>query len=208
MHKPDNNIGGWSRDVSALDKFISNPVRIWLDDKTNQLLLDYLNIKYCSGKGCVINAIYDYSYLIMPAFKALEGTMLQIGRELGFDLEKYDYSVGGIFSQENLNRYYDEVFDKIKTINENKKLDIKQWLDNSRRILRSLRHNPAHYGGDTKGFEEAYIDGEAILFTIKNIVLAIIDTGLVTQSGNRKEDGERAREQKKRIIGLKEAASE
>jgi hypothetical protein len=198
MHKPDAMISCWSRDVNKLDEFLTNPVRVWLDTKTREFLLDYLNIKYCSNKGYVINDIYDYSYLMMPAFKALEGTMLQIGRELSFDLKKYDYSVGGIFSEDNLNKYYDEVLDKIGSIDKDKKMDIRQWLDNARRILRSLRHNPAHYNGDVKNYVSAFNDGEAILFTIKEIVRAFIDSGLVTPSGNREEDKRRALAEKKR----------
>ena len=59
-----------------------------------------------------------------------------------------------------------------------KKLDIKQWLDNARRILSSLRHNPAHYNGDRKGFEKAFLDGDLILSTINYMCIALIESGI------------------------------
>ena len=113
MFTPKTNLGCYSRDPNHLDKFIDHKVRIWLDEKIKMFLLDYVNIKYIS-QSYYIGNIFDYSYLIMPAFKALEGTMLQIGEQLGFDLEKHKYKTGVIFSEGNLDKYYKEVLDKIK----------------------------------------------------------------------------------------------
>lgn len=46
-----------------------------------------------------IDGLWDYSYLITPAFKALEGTLLKIGEELGFDIKKFKHRVGLIFKE-------------------------------------------------------------------------------------------------------------
>lgn len=180
MFKPDNKLSPLTHDSKYLDNFIDSKVRIWLgSDGENilEFLLDYINIKYTS-KTCFIDNMHDYSYLIMPAFKALEGTMFQIGRQLGFDVERYKYRIGFMFNGDNLDKYYKDVLDKIESISEEKKLDVKQWLDNARRILSSLRHNPAHYNGDVKAFEKAFLDGDLILSTINYMCLALIESGI------------------------------
>jgi len=188
MFKPKNKLSAWSRDTGALDQFIDNRVRTWLNERTRNFLRDYMNIKYVSQTH-MMEGLWDYSYLIMPAFKALEGTMFQIGECLGFDSEKYKNKVGGMFSQENLDEFYKDVLDKIESVSEDERLDIKQWLDNARRILRSLRHNPAHYGGDVKTFEKAFMDGELIVSTINYMCLALLDSHVfdkVTSGGAEK----------------------
>lgn len=180
MFKPSMT-GAWSDRTEDLRQFIDIKVRDWLNDRIRGLLLDYLNIKYVS-KGSAVGGLHDYSYLIMPAFKALEGTMLHIGLKLGFDIEKYQYKTGRIFSEENLEKYYADVLDKITTLDEEKRLDIKQWLDNVRRILKSLRHNPAHYNGEWKTFEKAFLDGDMILSTINYMCLALIESKIFENS--------------------------
>ena len=177
MFKPKTELGSYTRDQSHLETFLDNKVRIWLNERARLFLLDYINIKYVSQTYYIPN-IWDYSYLIMPAFKALEGTMLQIGEQLGFDITKYKYKVGLMFSEENLEKFYNDVLDKTAKISEEKRLDIKQWLDNARRILSSLRHNPAHFNGDTKTFEKAFLDGDLILSTINYMCLALIESGV------------------------------
>ena len=200
MLKPMSKLGSWSRDHATLDKHIGTQTRIWLDDKTKELLLDYVNIKYVVSNGGYVDNVHDYSYLIMPTFKALEGTTLQIGRELGFDIEKYKYKTGIIFNEENLEKYYEDVLNKAEDLDEEKKLDIKQWLDGIRRLLKSLRHNPAHYNGDVKLFEQAFIEGDTILFNIKNICLAFIESDLVTKGGNREKEEKAKREAERQRI--------
>lgn len=177
MFKPKTDLGSYTRDQVHLETFLDNKVRIWLNERIRLFLLDYINIKYVS-QTYYMSSIWDYSYLIMPAFKALEGTMLQIGEQLNFDINKYKYKVGLIFSEENLENFYNDVLDKTAKITEENRLNIKQWLDNARRILSSLRHNPAHFNGDVKTFEKAFMDGDLILSTINYMCLALIESGV------------------------------
>jgi hypothetical protein len=177
MFKPKNKLPIYSTREEFIDTFMDDKVRKWLDQKIKRFLIDYLNIKYVS-KDFAIEYLWDYSYLMMPAFKALEGTMLQIGAQLGFDIEKYQYSVGVMFNEENLNKFYEDVINKIDTLSQEKKLDIQQWLNNARRILKSLRHSPAHYNGEVKTFEKAFLDGDLILSTINYMCLSLIESGV------------------------------
>jgi len=173
MFKPKNT-KSWSNDPLMLKDFMYHDVVMWLDKKIKRFLLDYQNIKYFTQDYGVDN-LSDYSYLITPAFKALEGTLLQIGKELGFDLSKYKYRVGGIFSDETLDKYYRDVLDKIKHLTEANRVDVKQWLDNARRILKSLRHTPAHFDAEVKpNWDKAFLSGDLIMSTISEMCHTLI----------------------------------
>lgn len=178
------NIFSPGRNFQWLSDLMDQKVIDWLDIKTKNLLLDYLVLRksyeeYAIGK----ESITDYSYLITPAFKALEGTLIQIARELGIDLEKYKFKIGVIFSEENLETFYNETLDKIENLSEENKLDIQQWLNNARRLLRHLRHSPAHYQGEVKeNFNQAFMTGDQIIFTIKEMCLSLLNSGIIKEN--------------------------
>lgn len=165
-------------DYQYLNEIMYSDVLSWLDQKIWNFLIDYLNIKTFTDKF-EPKGLSDYSYLITPAFKALEGTLLQIGTELGFKVEEYKFRVGVIFNEENLEKYYEDVLEKISSLSEEKKVDIKQWLDNARRILKSLRHTPAHYNGEVKqNITKAFLSGDLIISTINEMCHAFIENDL------------------------------
>lgn len=198
MFKPKHTMS-WNNNLERLRDFMYPEVVAWLDRKIKQFLLDYINIKYFS-KDYGVNNLSDYSYLITPAFKALEGTLLQIGKELGFDLNKYKYRVGVMFNDESLEKYYKDVLDKIEHLAEENRADIKQWLDNARRILKSLRHAPAHFNGEVKdNWDKAFLSGDLIISTINEMCYTLIQSRIFP-SILRAEVERRKREKRKIII--------
>lgn len=198
MFKPENTMS-WTRISTALEEFMYPEVVMWLDEKIKEFLLDYLNIKYFS-KDYGVDNLSDYSYLITPAFKALEGTLMQIGGELGFDLNKYKYRVGVIFSDENLEEYYKDVLDKITHLTEENRVDIKQWLDNARRILKSLRHTPAHFNAEIKdNWNKAFLSGDLIMSTVNEMCYTLIKNRIFPSIEKARK--EKLRRENRRIIG-------
>jgi len=163
---------------SVLYDIIYDDVVSWLNSKIAGFLIDYMCIK-SAAQEFSIKGLTDYSYLITPAFKALEGTLLEIGKELGLDIEKHKHKIGVIFNEENLDTYYTEVFDKIEHLTKENRVDIKQWLDNARRILKSLRHTPAHYEGEVKdNLTKAFLSGDLIISTINEMCHVLIENKL------------------------------
>jgi len=163
---------------SELYGVFKDEVVTWLNPRISGFLIDYMSIKSATH-DFGIEGLTDYSYLITPAFKALEGTLLEIGKELGFKIEKYGYKIGVMFNDENLEKYYNEVLDKIDQLSKENKTDIKHWLDNIRRILKSLRHTPAHYEGEVKdSLTKAFLSGDLIISTIDGMCYLLIQNKL------------------------------
>lgn len=164
------------RNSSWLTTLIDPQVTNWLDDKTKSFLLDYLMIRE-GYKSWGVVGLTDYSYLITPAYKALEGTLLQIAESLNFDVNKYNFRIGVIFSEESLEKFYNDVLEKISDLAKEEKIDVEQWLNNARRLLRHLRHSPAHYNGELKdSWNKAFLLGDQILFTINEMCLSLLNS--------------------------------
>ena len=178
----------------------------WLDVNVKRFLRDYLSIN-ANAHYYTIVGLWDYSYLITPAFKALEGTLLKIGEELGLDVKKYKHKVGAIFNDAALEEYYDKVLERIETLSKEQKVDVKQWLDNARRILKSLRHTPAHFEGEIKSNpEKAFMSGDLILSTINEMCYTLIQNGLFPSIA--RAEKKKLQEQRERIRRLKGAQME
>ena len=169
------------RPLPELNEVLHPSVTEWLPVKVKDLILDYLIIKASFMEHGIGNSsLSDFSYLITPAFKALEGTLLQIAEQLGFPLKEVNYKVGVVFSEEQLEKYYRDTLDKLESLAIEKRLDVKQWLDNARRILHHMRHAPAHYRAEgKKTYTAAFQTGEMILGTINEMCRSLLAAGLL-----------------------------
>ncbi len=172
------------RPLDSLKDLFNKSVLVWLDPKVKDLLLDYLIIKQLFLEyGIGESSLSDFSYLITPAFKALEGTLLQIATELQLDPEKFNYKLGVIFDEQRLEKLYEAVFDKLESVTEDQKLDAKQWLSNAKRILSHMRHTPAHFMGEPKKTHNmAFKTGDMICYTIDEMCRSLISSGLLKPS--------------------------
>ncbi len=179
-----NNQFGLSSDPNYLSTLMDQRVVNWLNEKQKRFFLDYVNIEEGYKQFGVIG-LSDYSYLITPAFKGLEGTLIQIAEELGFDLKKYDFKIGVIFNEENLEKFYNDVIDKIENLSSQNKEDIQLWLNDARRILRHFRHSPAHFMGENKPtWDKAFLFGDHIMSIVNNLCLVLIEAKII---GNPKD---------------------
>ena len=176
------------RPERPLDECLNQKVKLWLDAKVKDLILDYAIIQeHFYEHGIGVGNLLDFSYLITPAFKALEGTLIQIAKGLGFDLEKHRYRVGVVFDEDRLERFYEDVLNKLETIGEEQKLDIRQWLNSARRLLSHMRHAPAHFQGERKeSYTKAFQTGDAIIFTINEMCRSLLEAGVFDQIAARK----------------------
>ena len=179
-------------------KYLNENVVRWLPVKVRNLLADYLRLK-ANATSLEKAGFYDYSFLMTPAFKAFEGTLIKVGEELGLNIDKkpHKISVGSILNEDNLEKFYTEVLDKIDSLEKEKKEDIKEWLSNARRYLKSLRHTPAHFLGDIQDTRnKAIMSADTILKTINELCGSMIDNGLFPSI--KKEEERKAKEQTKK----------
>lgn len=168
----------------ALNRVFSGKVFDSLDEGVRECLLDYMALRRASGDYIVgPNSMSDYSYLIVHAFKALEGFLLQVARNLGIDPKEYDYKIGQMLQEENVERLYKDIISKLEKVDKEKKLDIKIWLNNARIMLKSYRHTPAHYlGAKIPTYEKAIHSGDYILETIDRMGIGLLEAGLLKKS--------------------------
>lgn len=151
----------------------------WLEDKVKDLLMDYLTIQE-SSKQMGTGDLSDYSFVTTPAFKALEGTLIQIAKELGFEAEKYRFKIGVVFDDKNIELFYEDVIKKIENITNEQKLDIKIWLNDIQKKLKHFRHSPAHFTGEGKSnYAQAFMLGDQILADINELCYVLITSGLL-----------------------------
>lgn len=169
----------WSRGPLDLQRVMDAGVVNWLEPKQRGLLIDYVNIQE-GFKQFGISSLSDYSYLITPAFKALEGVLIQIAEELQFDVEAHKHSIGAVFDEDKLALFYENVLEKLEELSDDNKEDIKMWLNDARRILRHFRHSPAHFNGEVKeSWDKAFQLGDQIVSTINQLVLTLLDSNLI-----------------------------
>jgi len=185
MLNPSNQFG-WSHNPNDLAILMSREVLNWLEEKQKRFILDYINIKE-GYKQFGIIGLSDYSYLITPIFKALEGVLIQIAEEIGLDIEKYQFKIGVVFSEENLEKFYNDVLEKLESLSDENKEDIKMWLNDTRRILRHFRHSPAHFSGEVKpSWDKAFLFGDHVLSIIDNLCSSLLEAGIISVSKEEK----------------------
>lgn len=88
----------WSTNTQDLKRFMEDGAVDYLNEKTRGFILDYVNIKE-GYRNQGIAHLTDYSYLIAPVFKALEGTLIQIAEDLAIDSGKASHKIGTVFSE-------------------------------------------------------------------------------------------------------------
>jgi hypothetical protein len=177
MIKPRQLTGGFSRTPHALDSLMDTPVIDWLQTKQRELLIDYVNIKYC-WNDYGISDLSDYAYLVAPAYKALEGVLIQIAKELG--LPDRPYRIGAVYDEDALDKFYADVLDRIGKLTLTERQDVKLWLDDAQRILKHYRHSPAHFQSESKThWDRAFQLGDQIVHVVNQMCGTLLGAGLI-----------------------------
>ena len=157
--------------------FMDHTVVNWMGVKQKGLLLDYFNIKH-AWNDYALAGLSDYSYLVTPAYKALEGVLIQVAQELG--LPGPEWKVGAVFSDENLAKFYGDVLDRIQGLSREAKEDAQLWLNDVRRILKHFRHSPAHFLGEGQpNGNQAFLLGDRIVSNINELCLTLVRANLI-----------------------------
>lgn len=124
----------------------------------------------------VASIVYsDFSFVVAPAYKAFEGFLIFIADRFGLPAEKYKHNIGGLYNWE-ANKKDKELI--IEAIEKNLGIDREgkdRWRELNM-VLRSYRHNPAHFSGDKiSTFEQAEDYVRTIINTMNQTVKFLIE---------------------------------
>lgn len=122
----------------------------------------------------------DYSFATAPVYKAFEGFLVYLAEVFELPTEKYKHRIGGLYDWE-VNKKDEDLIIKSLEVKLGKNREGKdRWRELSM-VLRTYRHNPAHYSGDKiKTFEQAEDYARTIINTINQMVKFLIDKGVIT----------------------------
>lgn len=157
----------------------NNKILYWLDD-SEALLRECKTTKSGSGSN---NTYYDYSFMITPAFKALELWIIAIAPFLGVEqdlIEKAkDYGKFNTFlNDESIEKLVRAVSKKLE-IQSDKKREMRQSLEALSSYLKNLRHSPAHCGTVISNPDKAGTFFHEIVGGIDRITNLLIEQGVI-----------------------------
>lgn len=122
---------------------------------------------------------YDYSFMIAPTYKAYEGYLGFIAKELQLPVEDFKHHIGGLYDWDRLEKDKKNILEKLKgKLGDDR--DSKERWSLLNMILRQYRHNPAHFYGDLiNSYEQAENYVKTIYSTINKTNRFFIDKKLI-----------------------------
>lgn len=171
--------------VSVIRLLIDEYLLLETLNKTNILgKLEYVDLydnhSEFDEKEATSKMIYnDYSFVIAPAYKAFEGFLLFIAKSFNLPVEKYEHNIGGLYDWEANKNEGDEILKALEGKLGNDKEGKDRWRELNM-VLRTYRHNPAHYSGDKiETFEQAEDYVKTIINTINQMTNFVIKKGVI-----------------------------
>lgn len=172
--------------LNGLDKLRKNfdeNVLLYLDDKIighlcDSLFLEEINLNH--------SAYTDFSFLTAPAYKAFEGFLFQIAKELKLPAGKDEKLVGGYYYKpEEVHKAIDGIIVDLektsgKVTDKDRKDHLKAVVSEMGRYLKRYRHAPSHYYGEpltTK--DKAWNHVHSIYNNINETVLILQESKLI-----------------------------
>ncbi len=133
------------------------------------------NTEYLDEEEPATIAYNDYSFVMAPAYKAFEGYLIFLSDTFGLPTETYKNRIGGLYDWEANAAAEKEIVEALEAKLGTDKEGKDRWRELSM-VLRTYRHNPAHFLGDKVGtFEQAEDCAKAILNTINQMTKYLID---------------------------------
>lgn len=161
----------------SVSKYLSKngkEILAWLTDSLH--LLDYL-------KRQPIANFYDYSFVVTPAFKALEKWLLVIAPSLGVpsDIIKKAEETGRLslfLKDDQIDKFFGAVIKKLD-IESQKKHRLKTSVETLNANLKNFRHTPAHCSNTIDNIYQADTTINQIVGSINDLTRSLIDDGVI-----------------------------
>jgi len=176
-----------SQPINILNSSFDRDVLYYLSEKVINHLVDSLCIHslIAARNDTGFN---DFSFITAPAYKALEGFLFQIAKDLVLPSFKSTTTVGAYyFDEEKIDRHIDKLLKELEKkadttpkLSIYEKRDIKDRIKEMKGFLRNYRHTPAHfYGEPIDTVAKADINIKVIYSVIQNTTKILLKSGLI-----------------------------
>ena len=143
-------------DREQLSELVNNfdeNVLFYLDEKIINHLFDSIIFK--NAQSYLRLRLNDYSATTAPAYKAFEGFLFQLAKDLNLPSSGNVNFVGTYFDEEKVDKTIDSLIDELEIKNnqidklsKEEKTHIKDMVNEMKRFLVNYRHTPAHFYGE------------------------------------------------------------
>ena len=143
-----------SQPFQELEKLFDKNVLFYLSESIVNHLLDSLTLdKYIHSN---INDFNDFSFFTASAYKALEGFLFQIAKDLNLPSSGNSNLVGSYyFDEERIDKHIDKLLKELsdkadveKNLSKYEKRDIKERIKELKGFLQNYRNTPSHFYGE------------------------------------------------------------
>ena len=174
--------------LGSLEKNFSRDVLLYLEEKIMNHLLDSITLDF---PGLNLSAqtngrFNDYSFLTAPAYKALEGFLFQIAKDLNLPSSRNNNVGGYYFDEQKRDKQIDKLLKELENRAESSKLstyekrDIKDRIKEMKGFLQHYRHTPAHFFGEPiETVEKAHRNIMVIYSAIDNATKILLKAKLI-----------------------------
>ncbi|MBI2459563.1 MAG: hypothetical protein HYV53_03370 [Parcubacteria group bacterium] len=176
-----------NQDYSKLEANFDLQVLYYLSERVINYLLDSISLEQADlrSPGRHFN---DFSFFTAPAYKALEGFLFQIAKDLNLPSSGNSNLAGSYyFDEEKIDKHIDkllkelfDVADAEKKLSKYEKRDIKDRIREMKGFLQHYRNTPSHfYGEPIDTIDKAHRNIMIIYGAIDNTTKILIKSGLI-----------------------------
>ncbi|MFA6076786.1 MAG: hypothetical protein WC735_01780 [Candidatus Paceibacterota bacterium] len=173
---------------------ISNETKTFLVEN-HQDILDWLWDSYrLINQFKADTSMSDYSFLVSPAYKALEKWLISIAPFLGVpenlirDAVEYG-KFSPFLNDEKSSEFLESVFIELE-IESSKRKELRTYVQSLNSTLKTFRHNPAHCGTKIEDAPKTEVDFMALIHIIDNLTKAFIDNDIIPNRGHKLSEEE------------------
>lgn len=156
LNKPTRTKQNRDGIIDMLEKNFEIETLYYLDEKIIDHLLDSLALEKNGIPVRCAGHFNDYSFLTAPAYKALEGFLFQIAKDIDLPSSGRPNSAGSYYIDEkkvdkqidNLIKELEKKTETTQKLSAYEKKDIKERIKEMDGFLRHYRHVPAHFYGE------------------------------------------------------------
>ncbi len=186
----NESVFGKARDHQPINEINNNfdqNVLYYLGEKVINHLADSLVLEKLF-QGQSRGQFNDFSFFTAPAYKALEGFLFQIAKDLDLPSSRNSNLAGSYyFDEDKIDKHIDkllkelnETTDKEKKLSTYEKRDIKDRIKEMKGFLQHYRNTPAHfYGESIDTIEIAHRNIMIIYGAIDNTAKILLKAGLI-----------------------------
>ena len=175
------------QDYDKLEANFDKQALFYLSEKVINYLLDSIGLGH-SGLEGQRQHFNDFSFITAPAYKALEGFLFQIAKDLNLPSSGNSNLAGSYyFDEEKIDKHIDkllkelfDVADAEKKLSKYEKRDIKDRIREMKGFLQHYRNTPSHfYGEPIDTIDKAHRNIMIIYGAIDNTTKILIKSGLI-----------------------------